>query len=258
MKISCSSWSYHRTIEAGKLDQKGWIRRCAQELKLDGVELLDVHFPSVERSYLKELKKLIIDLGLTIACVSVSNHFTGRKEKERQENIDKVKKWVDIASYMGAPVLRIFAGSAEELSRPDRWDKVIKCLRECADYGEEKGIVLGLENHGGFSADEVLRMIKETGSEWLKLTLDTGNFPDDSYNSIGRTAPLAVIVHAKLYELDEAGKEKRLDYEKILAILAERNYLGFLSIEFEGEAEELSFMPPGVAYLKKMRKKFSR
>lgn len=252
MKISCSSWSYHRTIAAGKLDQKGWINKCAQELKLDGIELLDFHFPSVERSYLKELKKLIIDLGLTIACVSASNHFTGLEEKERRENIDKVQKWVDIAAYLGAPILRIFAGAAKELSQPDRWDKVIKCLRECADYGEKKGIVLGLENHGGFSADEVLRMIKETNSEWLRLTLDTGNFPACPYESIRRTAPLAVIVHAKLYELDGAGQEKRLDYGKILTILRERNYLGFLSIEFEGEAEELSFMPRGVAYLRRM------
>lgn len=254
MKISCSSWSYHRTIAAGKLNQKEWIEKCAQELKLDGVELLDVHFPSTEANYLKEIKKMIVDRGLTISCVSASNHFTGAEERDRRENIDKVKKWVDIAGYLGAPILRIFAGSAQKLSQPEMWDKVIKCLKECADYGEAKGIVLGLENHGGFSADEVLRMVKETGSEWLKLTLDTGNFPSDPYESIRRTAHLAVIVHAKLYELDEAGKEKRLDYRKILTILAERNYLGFLSIEFEGEPEELSFMPRGVAYLREMTK----
>ncbi len=256
MKLSCSSWSYHRTIAAGKLDQKGWIEKCARELKLDGVELLDAHFPSTEASYLKELKKMIIDRGLTIACVSVSNHFTGAEERERRENVDKVKQWVDIANYFGAPILRIFAGVAEELSQPEIWDKVIKCLRECADYAEGKGIVLGLENHGGFSADEVLRMVNETGSDWLRLTLDTGNFPSQPYESIRKTAHLAVIVHAKLYELDEEGREKKLDYEKILPILAERNYLGFLSIEFEGEPEELSFMPQGVDYLKKIRDEY--
>lgn len=254
MKIGCSSWSYHRTIAAGKLGQKGWIEKCAQELKLDGVELLDVHFPSTEASYLKEIKKMIIDRGLTISCVSVNNHFTGSEERERQENIDKVKKWVDIASYMGAPILRVFAGVAKELSQAEMWDKVIKCLRECADYGEARGIVLGLENHGGFSVEEVLRMVKETSSEWLRLTLDTGNFPGDPYESIRKTAPLAVIVHAKLYELDKDGKEKRLDYEQIISILRERNYLGFLSIEFEGEPEELSFMPRGVAYLREVMK----
>ena len=66
------------------------------------------------------------------------------------------------------------------------------------------------------------------------MALDTGNFPDDPYESIKKTAHLAVIVHAKLYELDEEGNEKKLDYEKIVSILSERNYLGFLSIEFDG------------------------
>ncbi len=252
MKIGCSSWSYHRSIEEGKLNQETWIEKCAEELKLDGVELLDVHFASTQADYLRKIKKKLIDLGLTVSCVSVSNHFTGSDEKERRENIEKVKKWVDIAVSCGAPIVRIFAGSAKELEQPDIWVKVVKCLVECAGYAEERGIVLGLENHGGFSADEVIRLIRETGSEWLKMTLDTGNFPGDPYESIKKTAHLAVIVHAKLYELDGEGNEKRLDYGKIISVLAERNYLGFLSIEFEGESEEMSFMPRGVAYLKRI------
>ncbi|MCK4308246.1 sugar phosphate isomerase/epimerase [candidate division WOR-3 bacterium] len=251
MKIGCSSWSYHRTIEEGKLNQESWIEKCA-ELKLDGVELLDVHFPSTGIEYLKRLKKKLVELGLTISCVSASNHFTGSDEDERKANVEIVKKWVDIAGFLGAPIVRIFAGSSSELSQPDIWHKVVNCLKECANYAEAKGIVLGLENHGGFSADEVLRLIQETDSEWLKMTLDTGNFPQAPYESIRKTAHLAVIVHAKLYELDEEGNEERLDYEKIISILSERNYLGFLSIEFEGESDELSFIPRGVAYLKKV------
>ena len=258
MKIGCSSWSYHRTIDEGKLDQKSWIEKCAKELKLDGVELLDVHFPSIERSYLKEIKKRLIDLGLTISCVSVSNHFTGSDEKEREENVEKVRRWIDIAHYLGAPVLRIFAGASKELSQPGIWDKAVECLKKCASYGQEVGVVLGLENHGGFSAEEVLRMIEETDSKWLRLTLDVGNFPTEPYESVKKTAHLAVMVHAKLYELDEKGREKRLDYEQIFPILVGRNYLGYLSIEFEGEEDELIFMPRGVAYLKMMKDRFCK
>ena len=51
MKTSCSSWSYHRTIKAGKLDQMSWLQECAR-LELDGVELLGYHFPSTDREYL--------------------------------------------------------------------------------------------------------------------------------------------------------------------------------------------------------------
>ncbi len=75
MKLSCSSWSFHRTFEQGKINQLEWIEKCAKDLMLDGIELLDEHFRSTEKAYLRDLNKFTTDLGLTIACVSVSNNF---------------------------------------------------------------------------------------------------------------------------------------------------------------------------------------
>lgn len=251
MKISCSSWSYHRTIEAGKLDQAGWIDLCAKELKLDGVELLSNHFPRTDKQYLRDLKKRIIDYGLTVASVSASNHFTVASTGDREREIDKVKRWSDIGLFMSAPLIRIFAGSSDELKDRVMWDKVTKALYKCARYGEKIGVVMALENHGGFSADQVLRMVKEAGSPWLRLTVDTGNFPGDPYQSIEKTMPLASFVHAKFYEFDENGAEKRLDYNRIIEIFNKMNYLGFLSIEFEGEGDELINVPKAVNILKR-------
>jgi len=57
------------------MNQFEWIEKCAKDLMLDGIELLDEHFPSTEKAYLGDLKKFTTDLGLTIACVSVSNNF---------------------------------------------------------------------------------------------------------------------------------------------------------------------------------------
>ncbi len=104
MKISCSSWSFHRTIETGKLDQLAWIEKCAQELELDGVELLDVHFPGIAKDYLQKLKKRIIDLSfhspfkphIRIFFKPVySRHY--RKYKKNigtiERNWNKYKKW---------------------------------------------------------------------------------------------------------------------------------------------------------------------
>lgn len=249
MKIGCSSWSYHKVMGEGKLDQRGWLKKCAEELEIDGVELLDVHFPCTDENYLKEVKKETIALGLTISCASASNHFT---HPETEEEVKKVKKWVDIASYLGAPILRIFAGAARELEEPGIREQVINCLKECASYAENKGIVLGLENHGGFSADEVLRMLKDVDSAWLKLTLDTGNFPACPYTSIEKTVREAAIVHAKFYEFDERGKEKRLDYERIISILRDAHFRGYLSIEYEGPGDELIDVPRAVNELRRL------
>lgn len=251
MKLSSSSWSFHRTFAAGKMDQLSWLDFCAKKLRLDGVELLDFHFPNTEHSYLKDIKKYATDQGLTVCCVSVSNHFTGHYQ-DALNDVEKVQKWIDIAQMFGAPIVRVFAGSGEEMSKQVIYEQAVECLQKVAMYAEHAGIVLGLENHGGTSAQQVLDLLKDVQSSWLKLTLDTGNFPSDTYKSIEACLAHAAIVHAKLYELDASGAEVRLDYKKIMKSFEKNGYNGFLSIEFEGEADELTFMPKGVAYLRRL------
>jgi len=251
MKLGSSSWSFHRTFAAGQMDQFSWLEFCAKDLQLDGVELLAPHFPNTEPAYLKDLKKYCADLGLTISCASASNHFTGHYH-EAMENVELVKKWVDIAHVLGAPILRIFAGSGEEMSKTVIYDQTVQCLQKVTMYAEHTGVVLGLENHGGTSAQQVLALLKDVQSSWLKLTLDTGNFPSAPYKSIEQCLPHSVILHAKLYELDKEGCEVRLNYNTIMKALRKQKFNGFLSIEFEGEAEELKFMPKGVAYLRRL------
>ncbi|MFH2067992.1 MAG: sugar phosphate isomerase/epimerase family protein [Candidatus Omnitrophota bacterium] len=253
MKIACSSWSFHRTIEAGKLDQLSWVEKCAKELELDGVELLDVHFPETGKDYLRRLKKRITDLGLTVAAVSASNHFTTPDDAKLCQEAAKVKQWADVAAYLGAPVLRCFAGSGQELADPAIFKRTAAALRECADYCRDNhGIVLAMENHGGTSAEQIMGLVKAVDSDWFRLTLDTGNFSQDPYGSIRKAAPLAVFVHAKTYDIDELGNEKRLDYDRILQIFREVSYRGFISLEYEGESDEELMIPKSVVLLKRL------
>jgi len=229
-----------------------WIEKCAKELELDGVELLDAHFPGIEKDYLQNLKKRIIDLGLTIAAVSASNHFTTPDDAKLRQEVAKVKQWADIAAYLGTPVLRCFAGSGQELSDPAIFKRTAAALRECADYCRDNhGIVLAMENHGGTSAEQIMGLIKVVDSDWFRLTLDTGNFSQDPYGSIRKAAPLAVFVHAKTYDIDERGNEKRLDYDRIFQIFREVSYRGFISLEYEGEANEELMIPKSIAFLKR-------
>jgi len=276
MKLACSSWSFEQVIAAGQMDQREWLRFCAEELALDGVELLDRHFPSTDIAYLREIKKLCADLYLTICGASVSNDFGRLETAEGQQEMERVKSWVDIAQFLGAPVLRVFAGwvpaeqrreqgrglpgvlgrllRREDGARKRLWDEMVSCLRECAAYAEEKGIVLGLENHDGnglvVTSDEVERCLREVGSPWLRLNLDTGNYGDLA--SIERTLPLAVKVHAKFYDVDEEGRDRRLDWERIMGILTDSGYRGFLSIEYEGEEDPRTALPRAVGYLRKL------
>ena len=275
MKLGCSSWSYHTAIREGRLDQMAWLRLCAEELELDGVELLDLHFPATDRAYLREVKQTCTALGLTISCASVSNDFGVAAEDARARELAKVKDWVEIAAYLGAPVLRVFAGwvpiqayarkegvlaKVREAigGRPDPkqalWPSTIEHLRACAEFAEERGVVLGIENHNGRgivgTADEVERCLRDVRSPWLRLNLDTGDYAD--VESIRRTLPYAVHVHGKLYDLDEEGADRKQDWPAIARILADVSYRGFVSIEYEGREDPVVAVPRGARYLRRL------
>ena len=277
MKLGCSSWSYHRAILEDRLDQPTWLRICAEELELDGVELVDLHFLDTSREYLREIKKICIDLQLTISCVSASNDFGVADDDARRSEVNRVKHWIDITSFLGAPVLRVFAGwlpreepttaakagalaglrrvlSRQASPKRKRWPEMVAALKECADFAGERGVVLGLENHNGRglvgTAADVERCLKDVGSPWFRLNLDTGDYGD--LESIRRTLPHAVHVHAKLFELDSAGTEQLLDWAGVMEILNAGHYRGFLSIEYEGDEDPIAAVPRGARYLRRL------
>jgi sugar phosphate isomerase/epimerase len=266
MKLGCSSWSFHRAFNERRITRESFIKKCADEFALDGIELLDSHFPSAKNADIKKIKKLCIDNGLIISCVSVSNNFGAPRKEERQREVEKVKKWTEIAYKYGASVLRVFAGwlgrapwepssqSQVEIYREKLWPEMIKCMKECSKYAENIGVVLGIENHnhGGFirKASDVFRIIREVNSDWLRLNLDTGGYIDN-YKSIESTIQLAVHIHAKLYDLDENGADRILDYNRIFDLLNKSRYKGFLSIEYEGKEDELLSVSRAINFLKR-------
>ncbi len=262
MKTSCSSWSYHRTFRAEKIDQMGWIRECAA-LGLDGVELLSNHFPNTDREYLVALKKLCADQYLTIAMVSAGGHLTTSDDAKRDQEIADIRKWVEVAAFMGAPCVRFFCGKGSDLEAggKDLYAKVASALRQVADVGAAHGIVMAMENHGGTTAKQLLSLIETVDHPFLRFTLDTGNFPPTSqvgpqtYSSIRKCAPFAAIVHAKFFNVLPDGRDADFNWARIRSILAKAGFRGFLSVEYEGQdADEPAVMRRIAGYLRKLRK----
>ncbi len=261
MKTSCSSWSYHRTFEAGKMDQMSWLKECAA-IGLDGVELLGRHFPSTDRDYLVKLKKACTDLHLTIAQVSANGHLTVSDDAQRAKEVQDIARWVEVAAFLGAPTVRFFCGSGPELAAGGEtlYKKVVEAMRQVAVAGEKHGVVMALENHGNTTAEQVLSLRKDVNHPFLKFTLDTGNFPPHStvspttYPSIEQAAPYAAIVHAKFFNVAADGAEREFDWLRIRDILAGAGFRGFLSIEYEGaDPDEPAVVKRIAGFLKKLR-----
>jgi sugar phosphate isomerase/epimerase len=261
MKLGLCTWSYNRTFKSGKMDLEKLLRVCADDLKVGGVDIIDVHLKSQEPDYLLKIKKLATDLQITISAVSPGNSFGKDNESDESSEVAKINSWTDTAYLLGSPNLRIFAGWAPKERHARLWPKVVKSISQCAAYAAKKGVTLAIESHndGGYlpSSVETLKLLKDVDSPWVKLNLDTGNYHDkDMYAALERSMPYTTHMHAKIHKLSPDGRELEFDYDKIFAILKKSNYRGFLNVEYEGKEEELEYVPKAIGMVRRHMAKY--
>ena len=159
-------------------------------------------------------------------------------------------KWVDAAAAMGCHSVRVnLSGS----SNPEEWvANSVDGLTQLATYAADKNINVLVENHGGLSSNAALlaRVMKEVGMDNCGTLPDFGNFcirrndPADwrsgcaeSYNiyqGVQELMPFAKAVSAKSPEFDAEGNETEIDYVKMLQIVKDAGYSGYIGVEFEG------------------------
>jgi sugar phosphate isomerase/epimerase len=246
-------------LDSGKqIDLFQFIDYCAEH-DCQGTELTSYYFPpDFNAGLLIKIKRHAFLRGLAISGTAVGNNFTVPKGAKRDQEIASVKRWIDHASVMGAPHIRIFAGSAPAgMSRDEAKELCISAIEECCDYASGKGIFLGLENHGGIvsTAEEILELIRAVKSPWLGINLDTGNFhTDDPYADLAKIAPYAVNVQLK-GEVHPRGKgEEPAELSRLVKILRDANYQGYVALEYESKEDPWKAVPK---LLKRMKELFA-
>jgi sugar phosphate isomerase/epimerase len=254
MKLGCICGSFNRSFDSGAMDQLRFLHHCADELRVQGVELQDIHFPQTRPAYLEMLRRTARELGLSIVGVGVHNDFGRADPTLRQSEVTKVKQWVETAEQLGAPLIRVFAGYPEG-GPQERWPAMIDSLCEVADFARHAGVRLGLENHnhGAFTptAAEFLQALAEVKSPYLVPLLDTGNFTD-GWASIQKVVGIAEHVHAKFWQVARDGSDEKVDYGRIFPALRQAGYDGWVTLEYETPESEETGIPRALAYLKKM------
>ena len=243
---------------ARQLDLFQFIDYCADH-GCDGTELTSYYFPKeVTPDLLIRLRRHAFLRGVAISGTAVGNTFTLPPGPKRDEQIALVKRWVDHASVLGAPHIRIFAGSAaKDMAKSEAQKLCLAAMEECADYAGQKGIFLGLENHGGIvtAPDDLLDLIRQARSPWLGINLDTGNFhTDDPYADLARCAPYAVNVQIKTELARRGQKAEPSDLERLVKILREVRYQGFVALEYEAAEDPWKAVP---VWLKRMKEAFA-
>lgn len=253
MRVGCAAYSYRQYLQNRQMTLEGFVQRAA-EMGLNGVELTAYYFLSTDDAYLMNLKRTIYLHGLDISAAAVGNNFCQPDATKRAEQVELVKKWVDIAFKLGAPCLRVFAGPVPDgHSEDEAREWTIASLRECAVYAAPKGVLLALENHGGITAtaDQTLALLRAVDSIWVGLNLDTGNFRSDPYREIEQAAPYAITAHAKAH-IAHPDRLEEIDYGHVVSILSRIGYKGYLSIEYESPEEPLTAVPCLAAHLRQL------
>jgi len=234
------------------MDIFDWMTHCARDLKVGGIEITDKHLQSADEDYIRKVRRVAVDLHLTISALTISNDYGKEDTEERNKQLEDTEVGIELAAALGAPILRVFAGWPEG-DKEKFWPEMARCMKIAAVIAERDGIVLAVENHnhGGFiqTFDDVSRIMGDVDSEWLRLNLDTGNFID-GFQSIEKGMLYTVQVHAKMNNVGPDGTDDTCDYPRFCKLLKELNYRGFVSVEYEGPEDEMTAIPRGVEYLR--------
>ncbi|SMO80031.1 sugar phosphate isomerase/epimerase family protein [Fodinibius sediminis] len=241
IKISLNAYSFNRYLQEGDMDLEELLMYCAK-LNFDAFDPTGYYFPNYpgvpDDEYVYQLKRKAFVEGLEISGTGVRNNFTDPDPAKRKDDVAHVKKWIRVAAKLGAPVIRVFAGRGipEGYSRHEMNGWIAGALKECVACGKAHGVMIGVQNHNDYlkTADHVLEILRLVDSDWLGIILDVGSFStEDPYEDIARVAPHAVSWQIKEY-LGFRDQRVRTDLNKIVAILQEVNYRGYIPIETLG------------------------
>jgi sugar phosphate isomerase/epimerase len=253
--LSLAAYSYRQYLDLKKptmtlldfIDLAAWA-------PLDAVELTSYYFADTSSEYLKKLKARCQQHGLAISGVPVGNNFCVRDEAKLRSQIQLVKDWTERAAQLGAPTVRIFAGSLEAGDTLKQAQKrVIAAIEECCEHAHKQGVTLALENHGGITdtAEHLLELVKPVTSKALGVNIDTGNFRTaDPYADIQTIAPYGAVAQIKT-EVYPNNKKEPADLARLIQILKDAQFQGYVALEYEGAAEPKVAVP---RYLKQLRK----
>jgi sugar phosphate isomerase/epimerase len=260
-KISLAEWSLHRALRAKKLTNLDFPKVAREEYGIEGVEFVNQFFKDKahDDGYLKELKKRASDSGVTCVLIMIDGEgdLSAPEKEARKTAIANHAKWVDAAAALGCHAIRVNTGNHYS---PTDVANIAEACGELTDYGVKHGIEIICENHGGPSSnpDALIAVMKAVNKPTFGTLPDFGNFPRDKktgeytidiYDAITRMMPYAKGVSAKSFDFDSSGIETKLDYPRIMKIVADAGYHGFVGIEYEGERMS---EPDGIKATKKL------
>jgi L-ribulose-5-phosphate 3-epimerase len=243
-EISLAQWSLHKTLFGKKMDHLDFAKVTKEEFGITAVEYVNQFFmdKAEDAAYLAEMNKRAADHGVKQLLIMIDGegNLGDPNLHKRTEAVKRHHKWVDAAKTLGCHSIRVNAASSG--SYEDQVHRAADGLRSLSEYAKEAGLNVIVENHGGLSSNGqwLAAVIQKVGLDNCGTLPDFGNFNIgggqhyDRYQGIQELMPFAKGVSAKSHDFDDDGNEIHTDYLKMVKIVLDAGYRGFIGIEYEG------------------------
>lgn len=245
--ISLAEWSLHRTLFAKKLDHLDFPRAAKQDYGIEAIELVNQFFKDKARdqAYLAEFKRRAEAAAVKILLIMVDGEgaLGDPDTAKRKQAVENHHKWVEAAKYFNCHSIRVNAETGGIGSPEEQMDRAAEGLRQLAQFAGKHGLNVIVENHGGLSSNGrwLAGVMKRVNLPNCGTLPDFGNFQVregevyDRYQGVAEMMPFAKAVSAKSHDFDEHGNEVNTDYPRMLKIVLDAGYRGYVGIEYEGE-----------------------
>ena len=264
-EISLAQWSLHRSLYSGELEHLDFAKISKENFGIDAIEYVNSFFfeKAEDKSYLREMKSRADDYGVKSLLIMCDNEGSlgDPDNQKRKKAVENHYKWHEAAKYLGCHSIRVNAYLTESLhglevgdyTKTGSYENQVSLaadgLRKLTEFGANLGINTIVENHGGLSSDGawLASVMKAVDHPMCGTLPDFGNFRIegdrwyDRYKGVKELMPFAKAVSAKSHDFDSNGNETQTDFFRMMDIVIDAGYSGYVGIEYEGSGmDEMS------------------
>ena len=258
----CCAYSYDQYLRPGLMTMEDFIR-MAVKLKVTAVDMTAYYFRSTHPAYLASLRHLAYKNGVAFSGAACGVRMVQAQAAQRRAALEQIRHWIDVTDQLGAPHLRVFAGRLPPgATEREAIGWVVETMRAACDYAGARGIMVGIEDHGGITqrADVCLELMHRIGSPWAGINLDITHFlpsAGDRYRQIAECVPYATNTHIR----DEFDDKEPIDMDRVWEIFVRGGFKGYTSVEYEKDLahneDPITGVPKLVALVRKLCARYS-
>lgn len=242
-KISLAEWSLHRALESGRLDHLDFPKVTREDFGIEAVELVNTFFKDKagDQKYLAEFKRRSDSLGVKTLLIMCDHEgdLGDPDAAKRAQAIENHVKWLEAAKFLGGHSIRVNARSVG--AEHEQKNLIADGLRRLSEHAAKLQLNVLVENHGGYSSNAawLVSLIQQVNLPNCGTLPDFGNFKltdgtyYDRYQGVAEMMPFAKAVSAKAQGFDVQGNELNTDYRRMMKIVLDAGYHGYVGIEYE-------------------------